>query len=77
MFRPHGRYKAIEEDFLSRNDFSVCPVCGDSEHIWQGMGTGEDSGLVTSVICTHCGWVCGKATFLDAIICKLTALRTR
>lgn len=70
MFRPHIRNKEAEQAFLSGPDLSICPICGYSEHLWHGWGKGKDADLVTSVICTHCGWVCGDSNFLHVIKCK-------
>ena len=72
MFRPHMRNRKVEQEFLSGPDLSICPSCGNSEHLWHGWNRDE----VTSVICVHCGWVGGTATFFDALTLKIHLLIT-
>ena len=37
--------------------------------MWVGMGKGEQEGLITSLTCTKCGWLCGDTSL--SVLLKL------
>ena len=68
MFLIRRRNPEKEQEFLNGDDLSVCPICGNLD-MWAGMGKGEQEGLITSLTCTKCGWLCGNTSI--SVLLKL------
>lgn len=76
MFLIRKRNKRKEREFLKSDDLSKCPICGNW-NMWMGMGTGDEEGLVTSLTCTKCGWLCGDTTVSVLLKLKLYEITRR
>jgi len=59
IFRNRKKEAAILKD-----DVAYCRRCGSKESIWIGWDKDYEP---ESLVCTKCGWRCGKASLLDVI----------
>lgn len=71
IIRPHIRNRKKENDFLRSDDISECPCCGNW-NMWHGLGK---DGYPSSIVCTECGWVCGNAKFIEAVILRYEEIK--